>query len=103
MDRRNFIKSGAAFSGLSVFGSFEEVLAQTTGPIKIGLMAPLTGVLAAGGKEIVEGFTMYWESIGKKVAGRDIQIFIEDDASNPDIALQKARKLTEQNQQYDNQ
>jgi len=98
MDRRNFIKSGAAVSGLSVFGSFEQVLAQTTGPIKIGLMAPLTGVLAAGGKEIVEGFTMYWESIGKKVAGRDIQIFVEDDASNPDIALQKARKLTEQNQ-----
>ena len=59
-------------------------------------MAPLTGVLAAGGKEIVEGFNLYWELNGKKAGGREVQIFVEDDGSNPDIALQKARKLTEQ-------
>ena len=96
MDRRNFLTSSAALSGLAVFGSFQKALAQGTGPIKIGLLTPLTGVVASGGKENVEGFNLYWDQVGKKAGGREVQIFIEDDGSNPDIALQKARKLTEQ-------
>lgn len=96
MDRRNFLTSSAALSGLAVYGSFNKVLAQGTGPIKIGLLTPLTGVVAAGGKEIVEGFNLYWNQVGNKAGGRPVQIFVEDDGSNPDIALQKARKLTEQ-------
>lgn len=96
MDRRTFVKNTAALGGLAALGSFSRVHAQGTGPIKIGLLTPLTGVVASGGKEIAEGFNLYWDQVGKKVAGRDVQIFIEDDGSNPDIALQKARKLTEQ-------
>jgi branched-chain amino acid transport system substrate-binding protein len=96
MDRRHFTKTGAALGGLAVFGSFEQALAQGSGPIKIGLLTPLTGVVAAGGKEIVEGFKLYWDQVGNKVAGREVQVTIEDDGSNPDIALQKARKLVEQ-------
>jgi branched-chain amino acid transport system substrate-binding protein len=53
-------------------------------------------VLAAGGKELVEGFELWWERNGKEIAGRKIEITIEDDASNPDTALQKARRLVEQ-------
>lgn len=96
MDRRNFVRASTALGGLAVFGSFSQARAQTSGPIKIGLLTPLTGVVASGGKEIAEGFNLYWDQVGKKVAGREVQIFIEDDGSNPDIALQKARKLTEQ-------
>lgn len=96
MDRRDFIKSSSALTGLTIAGSLGKVFAQSNEPIKIGLMAPLTGVIAAGGKEIVEGVNLFWDKVGKTVAGREVQIFIEDDGSNPDIALQKARKLTEQ-------
>jgi branched-chain amino acid transport system substrate-binding protein len=96
MDRRNFLASTTALSGLAVAGSFTQVLAQSTGPIKIGLLTPLTGVVASGGKEIAEGFNLYWNQVGKKAGGREVQVTIEDDGSNPDIALQKARKLTEQ-------
>ena len=74
------------------------VRAQGTGPIKIGLMAPLTGVVASGGREIVEGFQMYFETVGSRVEGRAIEVTVEDDASNPDTALQKARRLVEQGQ-----
>jgi branched-chain amino acid transport system substrate-binding protein len=74
------------------------VRAQGAGPIRIGLMAPLTGVVASGGREIVEGFQMYFESIGSRVEGRAIEVTVEDDASNPDTALQKARRLVEQGQ-----
>lgn len=46
MDRRTFLASSAALTGLAAHGSFNQVLAQGTGPIKIGLLTPLTGVVA---------------------------------------------------------
>jgi branched-chain amino acid transport system substrate-binding protein len=94
-DRRTFLKTTAAAAAASV-SMPALVRAQAAGPIKIGLLAPLTGVIAAGGKELVEGFEMYWETVNKEVAGRKVEITIEDDASNPDTALQKARRLVEQ-------
>jgi branched-chain amino acid transport system substrate-binding protein len=97
MDRRSFVKKTAVLGGLALSGPIGNALAQSTkGPIKIGLLAPMTGVVASGGKEIIEGFNLYWDETGHKVAGRDIKVIIEDDGSNPDVALQKARKLVEQ-------
>jgi branched-chain amino acid transport system substrate-binding protein len=94
-DRRSFLKSTTAAAAL--VGMPAIVRAQgASRPIKIGLLAPLTGVIAAGGKELVEGFEMYWEQVGKKVGDRAVEIVIEDDASNPDTSLQKARRLVEQ-------
>ncbi|MBC7432083.1 MAG: penicillin-binding protein activator [Rubritepida sp.] len=90
MNRRMLLATTLAAPGM--------VRAQGTGPIKIGLMAPLTGVVASGGREIVEGFQMYFDSIGNRVEGRAIEVTVEDDASNPDTALQKARRLVEQGQ-----
>ncbi len=66
------------------------------GPIKIGFMAPQTGTLAASGKDMIDAWNLYWNQKGKTVAGREVQIFIEDDAGNPDTALTKARLLVEQ-------
>jgi branched-chain amino acid transport system substrate-binding protein len=96
-DRRRFLKSTAGLAAAGLFPMPAIVKAQGSGgPIRIGLLAPLTGVIAAGGRELVEGFEMYWETVNKEVAGRKVEIVIEDDASNPDTALQKARRLVEQ-------
>jgi branched-chain amino acid transport system substrate-binding protein len=97
MDRRHFLKSAgltfsAAASGLAV----PRLAAAQGAPIRIGMMAPLSGVVAAGGREMVDGFKMYWDSVGNTVAGRKVEILVEDDAGNPDTALQKARRLVEQ-------
>ena len=99
MDRRKFLQAAGAATAtaaVSSAGPWVSTAAAQTGPIRIGLMAPLTGVVAAGGREVVEGFNLYWEQVGKKVAGRDIEVIVEDDAANPDTALQKARRLVEQ-------
>src|SRR5512141_753519 len=96
MDRRNFIKA-AGVAAIATSGPAYLAGARAQGgPIRIGVLSPLTGVVASGGKEMVEAFNLYWEQFGHKVAGRDIQITVEDDASNPDTALQKARRLVEQ-------
>jgi branched-chain amino acid transport system substrate-binding protein len=97
MDRRSFIRTTGAAATVSMSGLWTRAGAQTaSGPIRIGLMAPLSGVVAAGGREIVEGFNMYWEGTGSQVSGRKIEVIVEDDAGNPDTALQKARRLVEQ-------
>jgi branched-chain amino acid transport system substrate-binding protein len=98
MDRRTFLKHtglALAATATSAFPAPHIARAQG-GPIRIGLMAPLSGVVAAGGREIVEGFNMYWEERGNEIAGRPVQVVVEDDAGNPDTALQKARRLVEQ-------
>ena len=96
MDRRSLLKSTSAVAAAATLGMPSIVRAQAARPIKIGLLAPLTGVVASGGREIVEGFQMYWEKVGGEVAGRKIEIITEDDGSVPDTALQKARRLVEQ-------
>lgn len=98
MDRRQFLKSTVATATLGATGTLAApyVARAQSGPIKIGLMAPLTGVVAAGGREMVDGFNMYWEQVGNAVGNRKVEVVIEDDASNPDTALQKARRLVEQ-------
>ena len=53
-------------------------------------------MVASGGKEMVEGVQFYLDSVKNEIAGRKVELVIEDDASNPDTALQKARRLVEQ-------
>ena len=71
-----------------------DVLAQ--GPIKIGLLAPLTGAFAQIGKDMVTGNDIYMDEIGRQAAGRKIEVIVEDTEGNPATALTKARKLVEQ-------
>lgn len=98
MERRQFLKSTGAVLTASALGTLSapSILRAQNAPIRIGLMAPLSGVVAAGGREIVEGFNLFWEERGNAIAGRSIEVIIEDDAGNPDTALQKARRLVEQ-------
>jgi branched-chain amino acid transport system substrate-binding protein len=93
MDRREFLRTtGLALSTAALGG---RARAQAA-PIKVGILAPLTGVVASGGKEMVEGTQFFFERIKGEIAGRKVELAIEDDASNPDVALQKARRLVEQ-------
>src|SRR5258707_14287456 len=97
MTCRRFLKTtSAALTAAGVgAGPWGSAGAQA-GPIKIGLLAPLTGVVASGGKEMVEGVQFYLDQVKNEMGGRKVELIIEDDASNPDTALQKARRLVEQ-------
>src|SRR2546428_8443835 len=70
-------------------------VAQTPTPVKIGMLVPLTGVFTRNGREAVDGARMYLDEIGWKVAGRPIELVVEDDEGKPDVGLTKARKLVE--------
>ena len=66
-----------------------------TGPIKIGFLAPLTGGAAQIGRDTVNGFEMYLAEVGSQIAGRKVELIVEDTAGNPATAITKMRKLVE--------
>jgi branched-chain amino acid transport system substrate-binding protein len=87
---------------LAVLLAFAAPLAAPVGapaqsaPIKIGFLAPLTGPFAQIGKDMVNGNQLYLNEIGGQVAGRKIEVVVEDDEGNPATALNKSRKLVDQ-------
>lgn len=96
MDRRRFLQTSGLTLAATGFGFNPFAARAADAPIKVGVLAPLTGVVASGGKEMVEGTQFFFEKQGNKVAGRAVELMIEDDGSNPDTSIQKARKLVEQ-------
>ena len=71
------------------------VTAQGT-PIKIGVLAPMTGPLAASGKDMVDGWKLFWDSAKNTAGGRKVEYVIADTTCNPDQALTQARRLVHQ-------
>ena len=70
-----------------------EALAQA--PIKIGFLAPLTGATAQAGKDLYSGCELYWEQAGWQVAGRKLEVILDDTEGLPATALSKLRRQVE--------
>ena len=66
-----------------------------SGPIKIGFLTPLSGPYVQNGRDILNGFLLYLDEIGYRIAGRSIELIVEDDEAIPAVGLTKARKLVE--------
>src|SRR5437870_10939536 len=77
-----------------LLGAVGAVFSQR-GPIKIGLLVPLTGPLSANGEEMANGLALYLDEQRQQLAGRDAKLIVEDSEGKPPIALNKARVLVE--------
>jgi branched-chain amino acid transport system substrate-binding protein len=80
--------------GLIVLFSVPPAEAQK-GPITVGLLLPVTGVQAANGKDMVNGFQLFLDEQGGKLVGREVKVLIEDDESKPATGLTKLRGMVE--------
>ncbi len=67
-------------------------------PVKVGFMLPYTGTYAALGNMIENGFKLYVQEQGGKLAGREIQYFKVDDESEPAKATDNVNKLIKRDQ-----
>src|SRR5204863_7281203 len=65
------------------------------GPIKVGLLVPQTGPLAANGKDMINGFELFFEEHKYRLAGREVKFIVEDDEGKPATGITKARGLVE--------
>ena len=82
---QSILLSGAFALGLAAPAAAEE--------IRIGFIAPTTGLYAQIGKDMVDGFQMYLDEHGNKLGGMDVKLIVEDDQGKPDTGVTKAKKL----------
>ena len=78
---------------LAVLAAPAIALAQA--PVRIGFISPLSGAIAQAGKDMYSGCELYWQETGWQVAGRKLEVVLEDNEGLPATALTKARKLVE--------
>ena len=72
--------------------------AASSEPIKVGVLASLTGALESYGKQTKNGFELgleYATDGSMEVEGRKIEVVWEDTETKPEVAVQKATKLLE--------
>jgi len=82
----------------TLLGSAFALALGLTGPagaeeLRIGFIAPVTGLYAQIGKDMVDGFQMYLAEHGNKLGGMDVKFIVEDDQGKPDTGVTKAKKL----------
>jgi branched-chain amino acid transport system substrate-binding protein len=69
------------------------VLAADTGPIKIGLILPMTGQQASTGRQIEAAVKLWIAQNGNKIAGRSVEVVLKDDGAVPDATKRIAQEL----------
>ena len=74
----------------SVFGGLLPAQAQE---LKIGFLAPRTGIFTQLGTDMVNGFQLYLDEHGGKLGGAKVNFIVEDDQGKPDVDVAKAKKL----------
>ncbi len=68
--------------------------------IRIGIHAPVTGAAPIPQSAFEEGKEVYWNTPEGKVYGRTVKVFFEDDKFDPRTAVQKCKKMVEQDKVF---
>ena len=92
LSRRALLAGGAATVTLRALGS--PALAQSAAkPLKIGMVTSLSGPFAALGESMRAGMQLFLKEQDNRLAGRTIELVVEDDQAKPDEGVRKFRKL----------
>ena len=67
--------------------------AAESGPIKIGLILPMTGQSASTGRQIDAAVKLWMAQNGDKIAGRKVEVILKDDGAVPDATKRIAQEL----------
>lgn len=93
MVNKKFLLSGIAAAAFAA--TFTGAWAQGA-PVKLGVLATLEGPFAAGGADGMRGAELAIKERGGVVAGRKIEMIKASSDAKPDVAVNSARKLVEQ-------
>jgi len=64
--------------------------------LRIGFVAPLTGIFAQIGKDMENGFQLYLDQNKGELAGAKVTFIVEDEEGKPPVGVRKAEKLIRQ-------
>jgi branched-chain amino acid transport system substrate-binding protein len=95
LDRRRFLATALAGSAAAL--ATGRVAHAQPEAVRIGVLTPLTGGGAVYGTTMSRMYTLLAEEINKAggIGGKPIQLFTEDDQTNPDAGVRGARKLVD--------
>ena len=79
--------------GLIAAASGATAWAADTGPIKIGLILPMTGQSASTGRQIDAAVKLWMAQNGNKIAGRTVEVILKDDGAVPDATKRIAQEM----------
>jgi branched-chain amino acid transport system substrate-binding protein len=68
-------------------------VAQAEEPLKVGVIATLSGPPAVLGQQLRNGFALAVKNLGNKLGGRDTEVIVVDDELKPDVAVGKVKTL----------
>jgi branched-chain amino acid transport system substrate-binding protein len=87
MKFRNFVMTGMALA-IAAPAAAEE--------LRIGFVAPMTGIFAQIGKDMANGFELYLDQHKSDFAGAKVTFIVEDEEGKPPVGVRKAEKLIRQ-------
>jgi branched-chain amino acid transport system substrate-binding protein len=76
--------------GAVVFGASQ---APAQEELRIGFLAPRTGLYTAIGTDMLNGFQLYLDEHKGMLGGMKVKLIVEDDQGKPDVDVTKAKKL----------
>jgi branched-chain amino acid transport system substrate-binding protein len=88
MPRKYFL--GAAVVAISIA---TVASASGQGTVKVGMVMPMTGPLAAAGQQVIAGARLYIKQHGDRVAGKQIELIVRDDASSGETGKRLIQEL----------
>ena len=91
MNRRSLCAS-FLLGGAFLLGAASGVLAQAQ-ELRIGFIAPKTGIFSQLGIDMQNGFQMYLDEHNGMLGGAKVNLIVEDDQGRPDTGVTKANKL----------
>ena len=94
LDRRRFLTGSVAAVGAGLAPR----VVRANDAIKVGVMLPLSKVLAALGEDTFAGFNLRMKEGGTEFGGRKVTIVKEDDTADPSVGVSKVRKLIEKDE-----
>jgi branched-chain amino acid transport system substrate-binding protein len=93
MKRRNQLFAATLIAGAAALTTFTMPAPAQSAKLKVGFMLPYSGTYAALGSAIENGFRLYVDEQGGKLAGREIEYVKVDDESEPAKATDNVNKL----------
>jgi branched-chain amino acid transport system substrate-binding protein len=98
--RRSFIKQSAALTAATAVGGFPGIAMSQSGPIKVGILHPVTGFLAYSGNLCRVGAKLAVDEINaaggiKSLGGAKLEAIYADAQSKPEVGASEVEKLNE--------
>ena len=91
--RRRFLATASVAAAGAAAGPWVLRAQAQSGPVKVGVVLPYTGVYAELGVSITQGMKLVFARENDMVAGRKIEMIQEDDEMKPPVGIRKTEKL----------